>query len=179
MEIWKDIPWYEWKYQVSNMGNVKNLYKILKQQKNRGYLQVYLYKNYKRYTIWIHRLVANAFIPNPENKLEVNHINWIKDDNKLENLEWCTRFENMQHAHNFLKIKNHFKYNNPKPFLWKTWILCKNSKKVNQYDLEWNFIKTWDCMWDVQRELWIYQALISKCCLWKRNKTWWFIWKYF
>ena len=123
-EIWKDIPGYERLYQVSNLGNVKSCSKIrkggryncvrtykekqLKTTKNPyGYIYVQLYgKNHtKKY--FIHRLVALAFIPNPENKSSVNHINGIKHDNRVENLEWVTHSENTKHAfkNNLIKIK--------------------------------------------------------------------------
>lgn len=97
MEIWKDIDGYDGYYQVSNMGNVRNAVKskILKQQKSRnGYLTVSLTKNNKLTTYRVHRLVASAFIPNPDNKPSVNHIDCDPLNNKAENLEWCTAQEN-------------------------------------------------------------------------------------
>lgn len=99
-EQWKDIPEYT-NYIVSDLGRVKNkkTNKTLSQQTHyKGYKTLKLSKNNvsKRYKI--HRLVALAFIPNPLNKTQVNHINCIKDDNKLSNLEWVTNSENMKHA---------------------------------------------------------------------------------
>ena len=102
MEIWKDIKDYEGIYQVSNLGNIKSLNnnktkkeKILKLVKCNGYLRVNLYKNNSHKNYAVHRLVAEAFIPNPNNKPFIDHINTIKDDNRAENLRWVTHKENM------------------------------------------------------------------------------------
>lgn len=100
-EIWKDVEGYEG-YQVSNKGRVKSLNfrhtgkeRILKSNPDGGYCLVSLYRNGKRTSKKIHRLVATAFIPNPENKPEVNHINHNKRDNRASNLEWVTSEENL------------------------------------------------------------------------------------
>jgi hypothetical protein len=104
-EIFKDIIGYEGIYQISNLGNVKRLYQknpngiILKQLDNgAGYSQVGLSKNNKLKKHYIHRLVAQYFIDNPNNLQQVNHINGIKKDNRIENLEWCTQSHNNTHA---------------------------------------------------------------------------------
>ena len=105
-EEWKDIEGYEGLYMVSSEGRVKRLQskgckqeRILKPINNGyGYLRVTLFKDGKHITHRIHRLVANTFIPNPENKPEVNHIDEDKENNCVDNLEWCTRKYNCNHG---------------------------------------------------------------------------------
>lgn len=100
-EEWTDIKDYEGLYQVSNFGRVKSSYtnRILKGRKDKGgYLLVNLYKNKVSYTKAIHRLVAQAFIPNPDNKPQVNHIDENKTNNMVSNLEWMTAKENTNHG---------------------------------------------------------------------------------
>ena len=105
MEIWKDIPEYEGIYQVSNTGKVKRIDKKEKMLKNNlcgnGYYYVYLSKNGKVRKFKVNRLVAQAFIENPENKPFVNHIDGDKLNNNVENLEWVTQSENMLHAYKY------------------------------------------------------------------------------
>jgi hypothetical protein len=111
-EIFKDIPNFEGRYQISNFGKVKSIYfshRIIKNTiSKQGYYYVRLFVNNKKSKFFIHRLIANAFIPNPENKPQVNHIDGNKLNFNLNNLEWCTGFENMQHAHknNLIKYRN-------------------------------------------------------------------------
>lgn len=105
-EIWKDVVGYEGLYQVSNLGRIKSFVKhtgngnILKNFKNTdGYDLVIITNGIKRSTKTVHRLMAIAFIPNPENKPQVNHIDANKKNNNLSNLEWVTRSENTLHAY--------------------------------------------------------------------------------
>lgn len=113
MEVWKDIKGFENYYQVSDLGNVRSITRFidnplggLKQLtgkpmnpylNKKGYLLVTL-RNQHRKVAKIHRLVAKAFIPNPENKPEVNHKNGVKTDNSKDNLEWSTNRENIDHS---------------------------------------------------------------------------------
>jgi hypothetical protein len=113
-EIWLPVVGYEGLYEVSNFGRVKNLNKLAKtngggvrcytekilrlQKRSAGYAQVGLRKSKRQTSKLVHRLVAAAFIPNPENKPCVNHKNSNRFDNRVENLEWCTPAENLQHA---------------------------------------------------------------------------------
>ena len=100
-ELWKDIKGYEGLYQVSNLGRVKSLYRniILKGFIDQdGYRLVTIYRNNTKSNKRIHRLVAQAFIPNPENKSHVNHIDEDKTNNRVDNLEWMTAKENINYG---------------------------------------------------------------------------------
>ena len=108
-EIWKDIPEYEGLYQISNLGRIKSFSNKGPKAKNpflslylgkRGYKYVVVSKNYNQKTLKIHRLIAQLFIPNPENLATVNHKNFQKDDNRVENLEWMTHRNNSLDAYN-------------------------------------------------------------------------------
>lgn len=105
-EEWRYITGYYGVYMVSNTGKVRSIYRELKPSYNqKGYLGITLSNDGKRKRLAVHRLVLQAFKPF-DNKLDVNHINGIKDDNRLENLESCTRKENIQHYFNKLDGKS-------------------------------------------------------------------------
>jgi hypothetical protein len=115
MEIWKPITGYEDLYEISNLGNVKSLKKGFKKErilKNRpddaGYVRVNLCSNGISKTIRNHRLVAIHFIPNPNNKSQVNHINGNKADSRVENLEWVSSIENQCHRYAKTKMASKF-----------------------------------------------------------------------
>lgn len=188
-EIWKDIKGYEGLYQISSFGNVKSLDryiinkngdkqyfpgKYLTQGISDNYLKVILSKNNKQRTFRVHILVARAFIPNPENKPEVNHIDGNKKNNKVNNLEWNTRSENEFHAYRNGLAKPS---NKQKQAVVK-YAKENYSKKVVQYSLNGEFIKEWNSMHDVWRELGIRPSYICRCCKGLRNQTYGYIWKY-
>ena len=168
MEVWKDIAGYEGLYRVSNLGNVESLVtgKVLKKlPHSTGYHAVVLYKNRKPKRCILHRLVAEAFIPNPENKPTVNHKNGDKHDNCITNLEWATHKENQQHAFRTgLKVGVNYKNN-------------KLSTPVSQYDLNMNLIRIYPSMNEAER-CGFSCADICKCCKGKNKTSGGYIWRY-
>ncbi len=196
-EIWKDIDGYEG-YQVSNLGRVRSLDRIdnnnhplngviLKPYiSNSGYLLVGLYKQQRCYKKLVHRLVAEAFIPNPDNKPEIDHINTIKTDNTVflnedgsinyekTNLRWTTRKENINNP----LTKTKMQINARKPSKGKYGKKHHRSKPIIQYDKDGNFIREWDCANDVERVLGISNKHIGSVCLGKRKSCGGYIWKY-
>ena len=174
-EIWKDIPWYEWQYQVSTFGRIKS-FKYFRRYKSHilectirrsWYVIIWLRKSWKTKTYLVHRIVATVFLDNVNSKPQVNHKDWNKTNNYLSNLEWVTIKENSNHSWEYLwRVASRWNHNN-------------KSKTIIQYDLLWKLIKVWSWTWDIQRELWINRSSISACCLWRRNKAWWYIWKHY
>jgi len=154
-EIWKDIKGYKGLYQVSNLGKIKSIKRnviLIPAKNHKGYLIVSLTKNNDKKTFSLHRLVAETFISNTENKPQVNHINCIKTDNRVCNLEWNTQSENQKHA--FANgLQTNIGNNNPR---------CR---KINQYDLDGNFIKTWNSIYDITQELGYSRSSIWRCCV--------------
>ena len=155
-EIWRDIKGYEGLYQVSSLGSIKNIEKNIysKLYKQIGYLGVDLTKNKIKKRHLVHRLVAKAFIPNVENKAQVNHINGLKDDNRVGNLEWCTARENNIHA-----IKTGLKVPTGNEGKAKRKIRCLDTGEVFE-SIEYAHRK---CNLP-RKTLWL-------CCQGKRNKT--------
>lgn len=159
-------------YYVTDSGDIysrKNYHnptgriiKLKPTQLSTGYLRIDLCKNNKVYQKSIHRLVAEAFIPNPENKPQVNHINGIKTDNRVENLEFCTASENMQHAHKTLGINSK---------------LGKRIKQVLQISNE-QIIGKFNGTHEAARKTGIRQQLINNCCNNKQKTAGGYKWIY-
>lgn len=190
MEIWKDIDGYEGLYQVSNLGNVKSLMfgpknrpylqnhpKLLKLAKSStGYTHVQLYKDGKSSTKLVHKLVANAFIPNPLSKPEVNHLDANRANNVVENLEWVTHSENLLYA---IKIGNrkpsrrssHMSIAKSKALPCKKSVPVRNNKKqVLQYTPDGIFVKKWNSIAEIEEFYKCNRTGITNC-LSGKNKT--------
>ena len=136
-------------YAVSNLGNVKNTKtgKLKSYGDNgKGYLHVSLWSNNKDTYRYIHRLVALAFIPNPENKPCVNHINGDRKDNRVENLEWCTYKENNNHASKYGKL-----------------VYGTRAKKVRQLSLSGEVLNEYKSVMQASRDTGVCRSSISEC----------------
>lgn len=174
--IFNDIKFYQIQdfpnYYVSKCGKVYSVHinKVKTPGFNKkGYLQLTVHRNNKQYTRKVHRLVAETFIPNPENKPQVNHKHpdGDKTRNTVENLEWATNKENINHAYDVLGVKHNFKGK------------ALNARKINQYDKQGNFIKSWNCIKDIDEEIKLGASKnISAVCNGKLKSAYGFIWKY-
>ena len=187
-EFWKDIKGYEGYYQVSNLGRVKSLDRNVYCNRDDGhirfqkgivtkpslagigYLQVHLCKNGKCFHCLVHRLVLLAFIPNPKNKKTVNHLNGIKTDNRVDNLEWATQSENILHS---------FRMGFSKP-LWKgkTGRNHNCSRAVLQFTKDNKFVAEHGSILEAQRKTGINDGSICCVCNDKRKSAGGFKWKY-
>ena len=179
-EIWKNVVGYEGLYQVSNLGGVKSLdykhtgkEKIMKPFKNKKcYLYVYLYKNDERKIFRVHRLVAAAFIPNPENKPCIDHINTIRDDNRVDNLSWVTYKENTNNPISLKRLLD------KSPTVGKFGKDHFRARPVYQYSLDGKLVRKWNCIADAVNGICISHGNIIACCLGNRKTCGGFIWQY-
>lgn len=181
-EIWKDVEGYEGLYQVSNLGRVKSLGMNFIRSDLKPYtrsgriLHQLVYKNdyvkveltnhgfSKRY--YVHRLVAQAFIPNPDNLPEVNHKDENPANNHVDNLEWCTHKYNSNYGTRAKRIKN-------------TMQSIGRMVPVLMYSKDGKFIKRFDSIRGASEELNIHCGSIVECCQGKRRKSaGGYVWKY-
>lgn len=156
-ENWKEIKGYEGLYAVSDRGRVKSLSsgKVLKPGvDSHGYAFVGIHKNGKSKQCRIHRLVADAFIPNPENLPYINHISEDKRDNNVSNLEWVTASQNIRHS------------------------IHQQSCKINQLTFDGQFVKQWNSSHEVERELKFPNTYIIQCCKGRRKMAYNYRWEY-
>lgn len=178
-EIWKDIKGYEGHYKISNFGRIYSQDQYVPCGNGKGYMRfipgkflkiltasngypsIGLFKNRKVKVFRIHRLIASAFIPNPEDKPHINHKNANKSDNSLENLEWCTQSENMRHMVKMGRANR-----------------ASQEKAIFQIDLNGNLIQEWKSGRLASRELKIGQRNLSKCLRGRAKTAYGFIWKF-
>lgn len=183
-EIWKDIDGYKGFYQVSNKGRVRSVDRTIKWRHNSfqyrkgrilaptidtaGYYVVGLHKESVGKIYIVHRLVAEAFIPNPDNFPIINHKDENKLNNVVENLEWCTYSYNTKYNDCMTKrIATRNKNNS---------YGCE--KIVYQYDLKNNLIKVWKSLMDISRTLGYSYANIANCCKKNRPTAYGYKWSY-
>lgn len=143
-EEWRPVVGYEDKYQISNIGRIAKVhpdFKLLIPTDHRGYHKIMLFKNYERRKHSVHRLVAFAFIPNPENKPDINHKDRIKDNNCVENLEWVTSRENNKHYLKSINWKPAIRQYKIPNLIKNNRVTNKTSRMVYVYNTEGIFIK--------------------------------------
>lgn len=195
-EIWKPVVGYEGYYEISNLGRLKSVERMVKQGNHLrhvlerikkqhyasdGYPAYTLCKDCKSRIVRTHLLLAKAFIPNPENKGYVDHINTDKDDFRLENLRWVTAKENsnnpltLQHCRENTYIKEVSHRANMTKIERKT---KTSPRKVYQFSKDGTFIKEWFCSQEAQRDLGIYSSVIRQCCNGVRYSAGGYIWSY-
>jgi len=146
MDEFKDIEGFEGKYQISNNGKVRNNrgHILMPYKTKKGYQKVDLWKNHKKKVCYIHRLVAEAFIPNPKSLPQVNHMDGNKKNNTVENLEWCTAKENTKHSiDTYLRTK---------------------VKAVDMFSVHGDFIRTFPNTAIAEKETGIAKSHIWGCC---------------
>lgn len=187
-EIWKDIEGYEGLYQVSNLGNVRSLDNIVNCNGGKrlrkggllkpiidydGYNRVTLYGNRKKKNYFVHRLVAQAFIPNPDNLPCINHKDEVKTNNHYFNLEWCTVQYNNEYSSTIEKAR--------KVAIEKqTWKIAVGTcyKPVIQLTKDGQFVAEYPSIIEAHIQTGINKSNISLVCSGKRKSTGGYVWRY-
>lgn len=155
------LKWFNWYYASPLWEIIGKRWKVLKQVvTNNWYCIVTLHDNWKQYIRYVHRLVAETFIRNPDNKEEINHKDWNKQNNSVSNLERCTRNENQAHKYKVLWYKPSVHW----------------EKAVKCCDLDWNTIQLFRSISEASRFTWVDISQISWCCIWRKkyNTAWWY-----
>lgn len=171
-EEWKKVEGFEGFYEVSNFGNVRSLnyhnwgiVKNLTPVVDRyGYERVCLTKNGKQFNRLVHRLVATAFVENPNDLPQINHLNEIKTDNRVVNLEWCSAKENTNHGTRNQRMSQSKKN--------------KNCKAVVQMDMNGNEIRKWVSFMEVNRVLGYDVGFLARCCKGRSKSAYGYMWCY-
>lgn len=169
-EIWKDVVGYEGLYKISNYGRVYGIKRGLVHKPiihRLDYIQASLCRKFH----YVHRLVAIHFIPNPENKPDVNHKKGNKKDNRYFELEWCTESENSQHSFAYLGRK-------PAEWLFSEDNKSRNRVKISQYTKQDEFIKEWDSLTSAAAFFGGKKNNISEVLRGKSKTAYGFKWKY-
>lgn len=202
-EIWKDIPCYEGLYQVSNYGRIKSLKRsvptkrgymleippsILRAIKDYGYCKYTFIKDGKPKKTSAHRMELLAFVPNPENKPQIDHIDGNKENNCIYNLRWCTASENMRNEITVQKLskasKGRILSKETRRKISEQKVgknMCgenPNAKAVLQFDMEGNFVKQWSCAAEAARELGFNFKNISACCNGTKRTHRGYVWRF-
>lgn len=177
IRLWKDIKGYEGLYKVNQFTDILNfktgiLLKPVLQKT--GYLSVTLCKDGVKKIHLIHRLVAEAFIPNPDNKPEVDHINTIKTDNRIENLRWVTYKEQMNNP----LTKEHLSKCKIGKYNGKYGKNHQRAKPVLQFDKNGNLIREWECEKVASDELGISKTSINNCLMNRSKTAGGYIWRF-
>lgn len=164
-EVWKDVPGYEGIYFASNLGRVRSNRCVLRPSIHRdGYCHVvFCVKGVRKY-LSVHRVVALAFIPNPENLPQINHKDENKVNNCVENLEWCTMDYNIHYGTGQIRSRNRG--------------LPSNVKPVTQYSLDGVFIAKYPSTMDAYRKTGVNQANINACAHHKHHQMKGFVWRF-
>ena len=176
METWKAMELYP-KYEVSTEGRVRNseTHRIYAQQLTRqGYLRMDTWIDGKRGSMFVHRMVAMCYLPNPHNLPEVNHKNKIKTDNRPENLEWVTRQQNMDHRNADPKVQEQMREIGRRNGALHA---QQTAKPVACYDLEGNLLKIYPSLISAERDAGINRKYIRACLKGERQSAGGRIWK--